>query len=106
MIEPEGDEESCHQVEHEAPGVADRAREHLQSSSEAYEQARGEDGSDAVERRTDAHKVSLFVLVEPEHIKTVGCDVVGGTREGHQPEERQRTLQPEVGRDGEGHTCQ
>jgi hypothetical protein len=31
----------------------------------------------------------LLVLVEAQHLETVGSDVVGGTGEGHQPEEGQ-----------------
>ena len=61
-----------------------------------------EDRGQAIESGAYAHKPSLLVFVESEHVEAVGSDVVGGTREGHHPKEEQRSLQPERGGDGEG----
>ena len=46
------------------------------------------------------------MLFESEHIETIGCNVMGGTREGHQPEEGQRTLQPVWCGDGKCHSAE
>ena len=92
MVEPQGDEKACDKVEDQAPGETNAAGEHLQGTCKAYEQSRGEDRGDAVECGADTYEVGLLVLVETEHIETVGSDVVGGTGKGHQPEEGERAL--------------
>ena len=104
--QPEGDKQSGHSVEHQAPGVLHITRDDLQITCQHHEQTLAHDGGNTVERRTDAHEVSLSVLFESEHIEAVGGDVVGSTGKGHQPEESQRALQPVGGRDGEGYATE
>jgi len=104
--EPEGDEEARHAIERDAPRIADISCEDLEIASQHDEQSLAHDGGDAVERGADAHEPGLLVLFEPQHVEAVGGDVVGGTGEGHQPEEGQGALQPVGGGDGEGHTAE
>ena len=104
--EPEGDEKACHAVERDAPRIADVAGDNFKVACEHHEQSLTHDGGDAVERGADAHKPCLLVLLEAEHVEAVGGDVVGGTREGHQPETGQGSLQPVGGGDGEGHATE
>ena len=104
MIEPEGDEKTRHAVEHQTPRELDITREHLKIACKHHQQTLTYDGSYTIECASYAHEISLFVLVETEHIETIGSDVVSGTRESHQPEERQRALKPIRSGNGEGHT--
>ena len=92
VVEPQANEETCNEVEDEAPREGDAAGEYLQGAGKAYEQSGGEDRGDAVERGAYAYEIGLLMLVETKHIKTIGSNVVGGTGEGHQPEEGQRAL--------------
>ena len=39
VVEPQGNEESCHEVEHKAPRVADVARDDLQGTCQADKQS-------------------------------------------------------------------
>ena len=102
-------EESRQQVECDAPGEGDAARERFQRAGQHDEQAAPGNGGDAVERAADAHVEGLFVRVEGQHVEAVGGDVVCGTAESHQPEESQREPQEVRGggeerhaRDGDG----
>ena len=103
--EPEGDKETSHTIEHDAPRVFDVACDHLQITCQHHQQTLSHDGGNTIERRADAHEVSLVMLLKSEHIEAVGSNIVGGTREGHQPEEGQCALQPIGGRDGKRHAA-
>ena len=87
--QPEGDEEACHTVEHNTPGVLDVAGDDLEVAGKHHQQSLAHNRRDTVECGTDAYEVSLVVLLKSEHIEAVGSDVMGGTGEGHQPEESQ-----------------
>ena len=65
-----------------------------------------EDGGETIERRANANEPRLVVLVEAEHVETIGGDVVRSTRERHHPEEEQRPLQPEMGGQCERYTAE
>ena len=106
VIQPQGYEEARHEVEHEAPRIADVACDDLQIAGQHDEEALSEDCRYAVESRTDADEESLAVLVKAEHVESVGRYVVGGARKGHQPEETQCSLKPERAGNGEGHAAQ
>ena len=105
MPQPKGNEQARHEIEHQTPGVTDIAGNHFKIARQHDEKALSHNGRNAIEGRTDAHKLGLLVTVEPQHIETIGSNVVGGTGEGHQPEEGQGALQPIGARDGKGHTC-
>jgi hypothetical protein len=73
----------------------------LQVARHHDKEALPENRSQAVEGAAYAYKPGLLVFVKAEHVEAVGRYVVGRAAEGHQPEEAQRALQPEVGGYGE-----
>ena len=80
-------EESRQQVECDAPGEGDAAREGFQGAGQHDEEPAARNGGDAVECAADSHIKGLFVRVEGQHVEAIGGDVVGGTAECHQPKE-------------------
>ena len=96
--QPKGDEQSRNAIEHQAPRVTYAAAEHhLQITCNHDEESLSEDCGQSVERAAYAYKPCLLVLVEAEHVETVGGNVVGRAAESHYPKEKQRALKPKVG---------
>ena len=87
MIQEQGDEQACHGVESQTPGVCHLARVKFQESGNGYEQSLSENSGNPVERRAYAHEKRLVVSVEPEHVEPVGCNVVRGAAECYKPKE-------------------
>ena len=73
----------------------------LQRPGQDRDQALHREDGRAVRRAPPADPPRLVVLVEGEHVEAVRGDVVGGGREGEQPEERQRGLDEARGGDGQ-----
>ena len=64
------------------------------------------DHGEPVERAADTDEPRLVVLVEGEHVETVGGDVVGGGGKGEEPEYAERDLEKRGSRNGEGHAAE
>ena len=106
MVEPQGQQTACQREEGDAPGVRGTAGHFLQPSGQHDEQPLSGNGGKAVEGAADAHEEGLLVRRKPQHIESVGGDVVGGGAEGHQPEHGQGGLEEMARRDGEGNAGQ
>ena len=107
MVEPQGEEESGHAVEDEAPREGFLVAEpQLQRACQRHQSAIAEDDGQPVECVTDAHEPSLMVLVEFEHVVAVGGNVVRGTRKRHEEEAEHGALKPERRIERERYACQ
>ena len=104
VVGSHGNEECRQHVESDAPRIGDAAGESFQRARQHDEQSAARYGGDAVERAPDAHIQALLVRVERQHVKTVGCDVVGGTAESHHPQEHQGKDEEMGGGKREGHS--
>ena len=105
--QPKGNKQTCHTIEHQTPREGDAvAPNDLQISCNHHQDTLSENRGQTIERRTDSHKVSLVMLIESQHIESVGSNIVGSTGKCHHPEEEQSSLQPERCRNGERHTSE
>lgn len=86
MVEPESDENTCHEKESDAPGIGDVSAALFQIACQHDEQALSCYIGYAVECAPDTYEKGLSVTVKSEHVETVGSNVVGGRAESHQPE--------------------
>ena len=102
MIKEEGQKDGSRQKEGDGPGGGDIVTASFEVTGKDDESALGPDRGDAVEGRSHPDKGGLEMLRKPEHVKTVGGDVMGCRAEGHQPEEGKGVLEEPGGRDGEG----
>ena len=75
----------------------------MQHTGNRHENAIAEYHREAVERVADANIPRLVVVIELEHVVTVGGNVVGGAAECHQEKEEHRALKPERGVERERH---
>ena len=107
MPQPKGDEETAYTIEYQAPAISDIiTEEHLNITGNHHQNTLSEDRCQTIERATDAYKPCLVVLLQSQHVETIGSDIMRGTRKGHDPEKEEGELQPRGGRDGKGHATQ
>ncbi len=107
MPKPKTDEQSRHTIEHQTPGESVATGIALfQNARKRHQRPISENHRQPIERIANAHKPRLLMLVEFQHIITVGGDVVCSTRECHQEETEHRPLEPKVGVQRESHSRQ
>ena len=87
VISPKPQEKSGQHHESDAPCVWDVSGRGLQISGQHDEQSLSGNGGNAVEGTSDTHKQGLLVGVQPQHVETVGRNVVCGRTECHEPED-------------------
>ena len=107
MVEPDGNKQSCHTVEDEAPRKGFLIAEHkLQHASSRNQHTIAEDNCQAIERVANAHEPHLLVVVKFEHVVAVCRYVMRSTGERHEEEEGHRALKPERRIERKGDTRQ
>ena len=82
------------------------ARIRFEQSGENHQQTLSGYGRDSVKGAADTYVHRLVVGIESQHIKSVGCYVVGGRTECDQPENGECYLKEMRSRNGECDTCQ
>ena len=98
VIEPKGDEKSCQTIEHKAPCKGFLVAEfQLKNTRYRHQNTVSEYHRKAIEGVADANIPRLVVVVEFQHVVTVGSNVVSGAAESHEEEEEHRALKPERG---------
>ena len=107
VIKPKGYKQSGDSVEHQTPRQTYAiAKIYLQITYYHDQYALSENRCQTVKCTADAHKIGLFVLIKPQHIKTVCGDVMCCATECNQEEQSKSGLKPKTGRYRKSHTSQ